>query len=73
VEKDKNDLLTNLFNVNTGISFTSLMRIRRLHDYYITVGERKVIVLLPDNLSITQVIQTIEELKRHLFDFIYMS
>jgi hypothetical protein len=71
-EKDKIDLLMNLFKVNTGISFTSLMRIRGLLVYFITVGERKVVVLLPDNLSITQVIQTIEELKRELFDFIYM-
>jgi hypothetical protein len=72
LEKDKNDLVMNIFKYNSSVSCSSMMRIKGLYVYYISVGDRKVVIFLPDNLVMLQVSQAIEDIKKELFDYIYM-
>ena len=52
--------------------YCSLSKIKGFLVYYIVTFERKVIVLLPDTIPVTSLKNTIEEIKKELFDFIFI-
>jgi hypothetical protein len=72
VEKDKIDLLLNILKVNFNINYSSLTKIRGYFVYYIVSCERKVVIILPENLNLNMVKSTIEEIKKDLFDYIFI-
>jgi hypothetical protein len=72
IEKEKLDLLMNLLKINYKSDYCSLSKIKGFLVYYIVTFERKVIVLLPDTIPVTSLKNTIEEIKKELFDFIFI-
>jgi hypothetical protein len=72
IEKEKIEMLFNIFKVNFDVGFSSLMKIKGFFVYYITTCERKVVILLPESLSLFSVKQSIEEIKKDLFDYIFI-
>jgi hypothetical protein len=72
LEKEKLDLLMNLLKSNYKSDYCSLSKIKGFLVYYIVTFERKVIVLLPDTIPVTSLKNTIEEIKKELFDFIFI-
>jgi hypothetical protein len=72
IEKDKMDLITNIFKTNFNLNHSSIMKIKGSYIYFLTSGERKVAVLLGDNLSLTALNNSIEEMKKELFDYIFI-
>ena len=72
LEKDKIDLLFNIFKTNYSINYSSLTKIKGNYVYYIVSCERKVVIILPDNLNLSMVKSNIEDIKKDLFDYIFI-
>lgn len=72
VEREKIELLFNIFKLNYNNNSSSLTKLKGYYIYYIVSCERKVVVILPENLSLATVKMSIEEIKKELFDYIFM-
>lgn len=71
-EKDKLDLLLNLLRINYDVQHSSLTKIKGYYIYYLSTLERKVVIILPEILSLPGVKSSIEEIKKDLFDHIFI-
>jgi hypothetical protein len=72
VEKEKLDLLMQVFKINEFVFLSSLMRIRGYYVYYVVSCQRKVVIILPDNMNMGAVKNSIEEIKKDLFEYIFL-
>lgn len=72
IEKEKIDLLMNIYRINYDVGYSSLLKIKGFFVYFITTCERKVVIFLPETLSLNSVKLSIEEIKKDLFDFIFI-
>ena len=72
IEKEKFDLLFNFFKINYNTSFCSLCHIKGYFVYYFATIERKIIIILPSNLNLAYAKSMIEEIKKEMFDYIFI-
>ena len=72
VEKDKMDLLIQVFKINEFVYHSSLMKIRGYYVYYVVTCQRRVVIILPDSMNVSGVKNSLEEIKKDLFEYIYL-
>lgn len=72
MEKDKLDLLMHVYKINEGVFHSSLMRIKGYYVYYVVTCLRRVVIFLPDSLNISNVKSSIDEIKKDMFEYIYL-
>jgi hypothetical protein len=72
IEKDKFDLIMQIFKINYNLNYSSLSKIKGYYVYYLVTCERKIVVVLPENLTMSSVKASIDEIKKDLFDYIFI-
>ena len=71
-DKDRLELLMQVMKINDSVDHSSLMKIKGYYVYYLLTCERKVVIILPDTLTSASVKNSIEEIKKDMFEYIFL-
>lgn len=73
IDPEKISALIKIFRLNYHNQVSSLTRLKSYYVYYLNTCERKLVILLPETLSIPNLINSIDEIKKDLlYDYIFI-
>ncbi len=72
LDKDKFDLIFNYFKNNYLNKNSCLTRMKNYYVYYLCTLERRILILVNDNVSMSQLKTYINEIKKEKFDYIFI-
>jgi len=72
LDKDKFDYILNYFKHNYLNKNSCLTKLKNNYVYFLNTLERKVLILMNDNLNMTQLKNYITEIKKEKFDYIFV-
>lgn len=72
IDMEKLATLIKIFRYNYNNNVSAITKLKSYYVYYLNTCERKIVILLPENLNIQNLISNIDEIKKVLFDYIFV-
>lgn len=72
IDIDKLATFIKIFRYNYQNNVSALTKLKSYYVYYLNTCDRKIVILLPEHLNIQSLINNIDEIKKVLFDYIFV-
>jgi len=72
IDIDKLATLIKIFRYNYQNNVSAITKLKSYYVYFLNTCDRKIVILLPENLNMQSLIHNIDEIKKVLFDYIFV-